>query len=124
MFGEPPSRLRVAQSSERSVLAAGAMIDIRVLGTFEIHPPDDGAPLVALTQPKRLALLLSLALAEPPGPRSRDSLMALLWPEADDESARHSLRNALYALRQALGEDAFVSRGEGYVGLDLSAVCC
>ena len=100
------------------------MIDIRVLGTFEIRPPDDGAPLVALTQPKRLALLLYLALAEPPGPRSRDSLMALLWPEADDESARHSLRNALYALRQALGEGAFVSRGEGYVGLDLSAVRC
>lgn len=100
------------------------MIDIRVLGTFEIHPPDGGAPLVALTQPKRLALLLYLALGEPPGPKSRDSLTALLWPEADDESARHSLRNALYALRQALGEDTFVSRGEGYVGLDLSAVRC
>jgi serine/threonine-protein kinase len=50
--------------------------------------------------------------------------MALLWPEADDESARHSLRNALYALRQELGDPAFVSRGEGYVGLELGAVRC
>ncbi len=100
------------------------MIDIRVLGTLEIHPPDGGAPVIALTQPKRLALLLYLALAEPSGPKSRDSLMALLWPEADDESARHSLRNALYGLRQTLGEAAFVSRGEGYVGLDLGAVRC
>ena len=50
--------------------------------------------------------------------------MALLWPEADDESARHSLRNALYGLRQTLGEAAFVTRGEGYVGLEPSAVRC
>ena len=99
------------------------MIDIRVLGTLEIHGPD-GTPVGALTQPKRLALLLYLALAEPSGPKSRDSLMALLWPEADAESARHSLRNAIYALRQALGEAAFVSRGEGYVGLELGVVRC
>ena len=100
------------------------MIDIRVLGTLEIHQPDGSAPVVALTQPKRLALLLYLVLAEPPGPKSRDSLMALLWPEADNESARHSLRNALYGLRQTLGDAALVSRGEGYVGLDPSALRC
>jgi DNA-binding SARP family transcriptional activator len=99
------------------------MIDIRVLGTLEVRGPD-GVPVGALTQPKRLALLLYLALAEPSGPKSRDSLMALLWPEADDESARHSLRNAIYALRQALGEAAFVSRGEGYVGLEPGLVRC
>jgi DNA-binding SARP family transcriptional activator len=99
------------------------MIDIRVLGTLEIQGPD-GAPGGALTQPKRLALLLYLVLAEPAGPKSRDSLMALLWPEADAESARHSLRNAIYALRQTLGEEAFVSRGEGYVGVELGAVRC
>ena len=100
------------------------MIDIRVLGTLEIHRPDGSVPPVALTQPKRLALLLYLALAEPSGYQSRESLMALLWPEADDESARHSLRNALYGLRQALGEAAFVTRGEGYVRLEPSAVRC
>ena len=99
------------------------MIDIRVLGTLEIRRPD-GAPVGALTQPKRLALLVYLVLAEPSGPKSRDSLMALLWPEADAESARHSLRNALYGLRQALGEAAFVARGEGYVGLEPAAIRC
>ena len=110
-------------SIHRSDPFSGPMIDIRVLGTLEIHGPD-GTPVGALTQPKRLALLLYLALAEPSGPKSRDSLMALLWPEADADSARHSLRNAIYALRQALGDAAFVSRGEGYVGLDLGAVRC
>ena len=50
--------------------------------------------------------------------------MALLWPEADDESTRHSLRNTLYGLRQALGEGAIVSRGEGYVELDPAVIRC
>ena len=99
------------------------MIDIRILGTLEIRGPD-GTPVTGLTQPKRLALLLYLLLAEPSGPRSRDSLMALLWPEADEESARHSLRNALYALRQALGDEAFPARGEGYVALDPGTIRC
>jgi len=35
---------------------------------------------VALIQPKRLALLLYLALAEP---HSRDTLVTLLWPDAE-----------------------------------------
>jgi DNA-binding SARP family transcriptional activator len=48
------------------------MIDIRVLGTLEIHLPDGRASVVPLSQPKRLAILLYLAVAEPPGPKSRD----------------------------------------------------
>ncbi len=99
------------------------MIDLRVLGTLAIHRPGEPAPL-ALTQPKRLALLLHLALAEPAGPKSRDTLVALLWPEADDESARHALRNALHGLRETLGDTAIVSRGNGYVGLDPAVVRC
>jgi DNA-binding SARP family transcriptional activator/Tfp pilus assembly protein PilF len=100
------------------------MIELRVLGTLAIQPLNGGAPSASVTQPKRLALLLYLALAEPSGPHSRESLMALLWPEADDESTRHSLRNTLYGLRQALGEGAIVSRGEGYIELDPAAIRC
>jgi DNA-binding SARP family transcriptional activator len=100
------------------------MIDLRVLGTLAIQSREGGPPIAAVTQPKRLALLLYLALAEPAGSHSRDSLVALLWPEADDDSTRHSLRNTLYGLRQALGEGAIVSRGEGYVELDPAAIRC
>jgi DNA-binding SARP family transcriptional activator len=99
------------------------MIDLRVLGTLAIHRPGEPTP-VALTRPKHLALLLHLALAEPAGLKSRDSLVALLWPEADAESARHALRNALHGLREMLGDTAIVSRGNGYVGLDLAVVHC
>jgi len=99
-------------------------MDLRVLGTLAVQPRTGGGPVTGITQPKRLALLLYLALAEPAGPHSRESLMALLWPEANDESTRHSLRNTIYGLRQALGEAAIVSLGEGYIGLDPAAVRC
>ena len=68
------------------------MIDLRVLGTFEVHASRPDGSRGVLTQPKRLALLLYLALAEPQGLHSRDRLLALLWPEADDGSSRHALR--------------------------------
>ena len=103
---------------------AGSMVELRVLGTLAIHPSGGVGPPLQLTQPKRMAVLLYLSLAEPPGVHSRQNLMALLWPEADDESARHSLRNALYGLRQSLGESAIVAHGDGYVGLDPNAVRC
>jgi DNA-binding SARP family transcriptional activator len=100
------------------------MMELRLLGTLAILPSRGVGPPLQLTQPKRIAVLLYLSLAEPPGVQSRQILMALLWPEADDESARHSLRNALYGLRQALGESAIIAHGDGYVGLDHSAVRC
>jgi DNA-binding SARP family transcriptional activator len=100
------------------------MIDIRVLGTIEIRGPHADAPVLGPTQPRQVALLLYLALAQPPGPQSRASLMAFLWPEADEESARHSLRNTLYSLRRVLGDRAFVARGAGYVGLGPGEIRC
>lgn len=100
------------------------MFELRVLGTLELRAGLPGGSGEELTQRKRLALLVYLALAEPHGLHSRDRLGALLWPEASDSSFRHSLRNALHALRKALGDDVIVSRGEGYVGLDFSRVQC
>ena len=100
------------------------MIDLRLLGAIEVRSGPTGASRAGLTQPKRVALLVYLALAEPAGLHARDRLLALLWPEADDASSRHSLRNALHALRQALGDDAIVTRGEAWVGLDFGALRC
>jgi hypothetical protein len=50
---------------------------------------------------------------------SRERLLALLWPENDEASARHGLRDALHAIRQALGPGALPSvrrlvRGHAY----------
>ena len=100
------------------------MIDLHVLGAFDVHAERPEGSAGAITQPKRLALLLYLALCQPYGLHARDQLLALLWPDADDASSRHSLRNALHALRQALGDEAVVARGDLYVGLDLEAFRC
>jgi DNA-binding SARP family transcriptional activator/TolB-like protein len=70
---------------------------------------DTGEPLGgAATQRRTLALLAVLAVAGDRG-ISRDKLVALLWPEVDEERGRHSLTQALYAARRALEvEDLFV----------------
>lgn len=44
-------------------------------------------------------------LAVHPGPQPRSRLAATLWPHVLDESARASLRSALWAMRRALGPD-------------------
>src|SRR5262245_65843472 len=94
---------------------------IRVLGPLEVTV--DGAPLVVDTR-KALAIVALLAVER----RSfaRDELAALLWPEADDESARGALRRTLSVLRTALGERWLVTdrsevRLESSVGLELAA---
>jgi DNA-binding SARP family transcriptional activator/TolB-like protein len=78
------------------------------------------------TQRRQLALLSLLAVASPPG-RSRESLMALLWPEADEERGHALLSDALYRLRKDLGPDAVAGSGQelwlnrGRVEVDVTA---
>lgn len=43
---------------------------------------------------------------------SRDRVLALLWPERDDEHARHALAQLVYELRQDLGRDVIAGNGE------------
>ena len=70
---------------------------------------DNGATAPRL-RPPRLALLAVLAAAGNRG-MSREKLTALFWPDSDEERARHSLRQNLYALRTGLGRDAVRSVG-------------
>jgi len=73
------------------------MFRLRTLGGLTLER--DGAPYSGpATQRRRLALLALLAAAD--SAVSRDRLMAHLWPEADPERARHSLDDALSALRR------------------------
>jgi DNA-binding SARP family transcriptional activator/tetratricopeptide (TPR) repeat protein len=61
------------------------------------------------TQRHRAALLLFLAIERSV---TRDRVAALLWPESDSERTRRALNQAVYALRQALGEDVIETRGD------------
>lgn len=63
-------------------------------------------------QPRRLALLALLARAGERG-LSRDKLVGFLWPDTDDERARKTLSQALYALRQgSQNEELFLGTQE------------
>ncbi|NIY12892.1 MAG: hypothetical protein GWN02_33535, partial [Gemmatimonadetes bacterium] len=60
-----------------------------------------------LSQPKRLCLLAYLALAGEPV--SRSTLVALFWPDSDEERARNALSQALHYLRRSLSAQAVES---------------
>lgn len=55
-------------------------------------------------QRRRLALLAIVAAAGRRGV-SRDKLLSILWPDSEPEAARHSLYQALHAIRRSLGSD-------------------
>ena len=68
----------------------------------------DGAALTgAAAQRSRLSLLALLATAGPTG-FSRDKLLLYLWPESDEERARHALKQAVYSLRRELGSEEVI----------------
>ena len=73
-----------------------------LFGRPGLHGPggtDD--PLVA--GPGRRLALLALAVAAGPAGISRDRVVALLWPESDEERARHALAQLRYSLRRSSG---------------------
>jgi DNA-binding SARP family transcriptional activator len=101
------------------------MIQLRLLGGLDLLDSDGPGELRSvLVQPKRLALLVYLALAGDRRFRRRDTVVGLFWPELDTDHARGSLRQALRFLRGELGTDALMSRGEEEVGVNRQVVRC
>ncbi len=79
------------------------MLRLECLGRLAVLT--GGIPAIgAAAQRRRLALLAVLAIAGDRG-MARDRVLALFWPESDDDSARSALKQAVYALRRDLGED-------------------
>jgi DNA-binding SARP family transcriptional activator len=86
------------------------MITVRTLGPVEVAC-EGAAPPPELLWRKHLALLVYLARS-PRRARTRDHLVALLWGDRPDASARHSLREAVRVLRRCLGETGLDSSGD------------
>ncbi|MDX2121230.1 MAG: BTAD domain-containing putative transcriptional regulator [Gemmatimonadota bacterium] len=93
------------------------MLHLRMLGRLELQDDEGQDRLLALTQPKRLGLLLYLAAERPARWHRRDTLAALFWPELQAAGARAALRQGLHYLRQHLGAAVIAVRGEEDVGL-------
>lgn len=93
------------------------MLRLETLGGLTLRDGQNDRP-----QPRRrLALLARLATSGAKGV-SRDELLALLWPERDLESARHSLDQLLYETRRALG--ASPELGGATLRLDPAVISC
>ncbi len=99
------------------------MIELLTLGLVDIRANgrDVGA---VLRQPKRLALLAYLAADPPRRFHRRDALLALFWPDLDEEHARAALRRSLHFIRQALGAEVLAGRGDEEVGVPDEALWC
>ena len=99
-------------------------IRFHTLGVLELRRPDGSEFGVVLRQPKRLGLLAYLTLASPRRFHRRDILLALFWPDLDQEHARAALRRALYFLRVELGADVVAGRGDEEVGVPEERLWC
>jgi DNA-binding SARP family transcriptional activator len=87
------------------------VLDVRLLGGLSAAV--DGRPVELPADARARELLARLALS--PGPHSRSALAGRLRPDVPEDSARKTLRNALYELRRALGpagRDAVVITGQ------------
>ncbi len=93
------------------------MIELLTLGDSTIRR--DGAECAGLTTQRQKVALLSYIAVE--GPVDRGSLLTLFWPEREEEKARHSLSQALYALRKEVGQE-LVSVAGDRIGLVAGAV--
>ncbi|MFN2636974.1 MAG: protein kinase [Gemmatimonadaceae bacterium] len=101
-----------------------AVIEFRTLGGLDLRSADGRQLHSLLAQPKRVALLAYLCIANPRGFHRRDALLGLFWPDADDTHARTSLRNALHVLRRTLGDNVLLSHGDEEVAVDFGALRC
>lgn len=91
-------------------------------------PPEITANGVSVSavraQPKRLALLVYLTLAESKSVYRRDTLVALFWPDRPEDLARAALSRATHFLRQALGAELIVGRSVEELGIDRTRLTC
>jgi DNA-binding SARP family transcriptional activator len=75
------------------------MYELRCLGEATLRDPN--GKLVHFRSRKHLALLIYMALNSDRAHR-RERLASLLWTDSDEAKARHSLSQALYAVRRLL----------------------
>lgn len=100
------------------------MIRLRMLGALDLRDAEGRECRTLLSQPKRIALMVYLALASPRGHHRRDALLALFWPDLDAEHARNALSQAVHVLRRSLGENVVINRNGDELGLESDEVWC
>jgi TolB-like protein len=98
-------------------------IRLTTLGAVNVTGLETAASARLMAQPKRMALLVFLAVRPPGEWVSRDRILAMFWPELPASRAQANLRTALHFLRRVLGPGTIASRGNA-VGLSPKHVGC
>ena len=88
-------------------------------GGLSIEAGNGEGPAPAVS-PRRLALLVIVGAAGTRG-ITREKVVGILWPERDEEQARHTLSQTLYLLRREAGETWI--EGGGQLRLAGSVTC-
>src|SRR5262245_26690001 len=78
----------------------------------------DGPLAGSAGQPRRLAVLALLARGGHRGVM-RSKVLAMLWPDEDDDKGRRVLSQALYALRRDLGDESILGTHELRLGTQM-----
>ncbi|MDH4349833.1 MAG: hypothetical protein OEY20_05415 [Gemmatimonadota bacterium] len=99
------------------------MIRLQLLGSTGLTDLDGREITTVLQQPKRLAVLTLLAAGAGTRWHRRDTLVAMFWPDMDDERARAALRRTLTFLRTHVGDAVIKTRGDE-VGVEPDALRC
>lgn len=101
------------------------MLRLRTLGAVDLTSEQQTAELrQLLQQPKRVGLLVYLRLNASNGSVRRDTLLGVFWPRLSQERGRRALSQALYVLRQSLGNGLVETVGQDAVGVDPERIWC
>jgi DNA-binding SARP family transcriptional activator/energy-coupling factor transporter ATP-binding protein EcfA2 len=96
--------------------SAKAVLEVKLLGGFDLSFEGEAVDLNSRPAQALLAYLLLSAGTQ----HRRERLAALLWPDADEDSARQNLRNNLWKLNKTLGE-GFIKADKVSVGMSDSS---
>lgn len=93
-----PSTLSTSPAKDSGTPAIPSLV-VYCLGAFRVY---QGDRLITDWNGLKGKSIFKYLLAHRETPIAKDILMDLFWPDADPESARRSLHQAIYSLRQAL----------------------
>src|SRR5215831_7133028 len=108
----------VGEAQECYRPAAMAKLRLTLLGGFEIRSDSEASFTISR---KKAQMLLAYLAMHPRQSHLRDKLATLLWDDASAEQARQSVRQTLFAIRQALPFDPTLLDGD-HVALEAEAV--
>jgi DNA-binding SARP family transcriptional activator/TolB-like protein len=101
------------------------MIRLNLLGECDVLRTNGERVHQLLQQPKRMALLAYLALADNAcSLRKRDEALLLFWPDLTEKRARNALSQSVHFLRRSIGAEVVVDHGPGELGVDNTMLWC